>query len=73
MRFLRMLTNALLAGALGASYLTVLLLQLNPQLPLFSETTWRWFAIFAIFYGIHLAVLFYALMMAREFFSLESR
>ena len=34
MRFLRMLTNALLAGALGAAYLTILVLQLNPQVPL---------------------------------------
>ena len=71
MRFLRMLTNALLAGVLGASYLTVLVLQLNPHVPLLSDTTWRWFATLALFYGVHLAVLFYMLMMAREFFSLE--
>ena len=44
MRFLRMLTNSLLAGALGAAYLTVLVLQLNPQIPLAVGTTWRWFA-----------------------------
>ena len=37
MRFLRMLTNSLLAGALGAAYLTVLVLQLNPQIPLAVE------------------------------------
>ena len=43
MRFLRMLTNSLLAGALGAAYLTVIVLQLNPQVPLVSATTWRWF------------------------------
>ena len=36
MRFLRMLTNSLLAGALGAAYLTILVLQLNPQVPLVS-------------------------------------
>ena len=41
MRFLRMLTNSLLAGALGAAYLTVLVLQLNPQIPILSSTTWR--------------------------------
>ena len=40
MRFLRMLTNALLAGALGAAYLTILLLQLNPQVPLASPSVW---------------------------------
>ena len=47
MRFLRMLTNALLAGALGAAYLTILLLQLNPQVPLLSQGVWRWFATLA--------------------------
>jgi predicted AlkP superfamily phosphohydrolase/phosphomutase len=72
MRFLRMLTNSLLAGALGAAYLTVLVLQLNPHVPIASDTTWRWFATLGIFYGVHLAALFYLLMMAREFFSLDS-
>ena len=72
MRFLRMLTNSLLGGVLGASYLTVLVLQLNPQVPIASETTLRWLLTFAAFYGVHLAVVFYVLMMAREFFSLET-
>jgi hypothetical protein len=72
MRFLRMLTNSLIAGALGASYLTVLVLQLNPQVPIVSDTTLRWFATLSLFYGVHLAVMFYALMMAREFFSLDT-
>jgi hypothetical protein len=71
MRFLRMLTNALLAGVLGASYLTVLVLQLNPQVPIASDTTLRWLLTFIGFYGVHLAVVFYVLMMAHEFFSLE--
>ena len=34
MRFLRMLTNSLLAGALGAAFLTIVVLQLNPNVPL---------------------------------------
>ena len=71
MRFLRMLTNAVIAGVLGAAYLTVLVLQLNPQVPLASATTWRWFATLGAFYGVHLAVLFYVLMVMREFFSLD--
>jgi predicted AlkP superfamily phosphohydrolase/phosphomutase len=71
MRFLRMLTNAVIAGVLGAAYLTVLVLQLNPHVPLASATTWRWFATLAAFYGVHLAVLFYVLMVMREFFSLD--
>ena len=66
-----MLTNAVIAGVLGAAYLTVLVLQLNPQVPLASATTWRWFATLGAFYGVHLAVLFYVLMVMREFFSLD--
>jgi predicted AlkP superfamily phosphohydrolase/phosphomutase len=66
-----MLTNSLLAGALGAAYLTILILQLNPQIPLVSDTTWRWFATFAVSYGLHLAVIFYLMMVLREFFALK--
>ena len=66
-----MLTNSVVAGVLGAAYLTVLVLQLNPQVPLLSLTTWRWFLTLAMFYGVHLAVVFYVLMVAREFFSLD--
>ncbi len=66
MRFLRMLTNSLLAGALGAAFLTVIVLQLNPHVPLASETTWRLLASLVMFYGVHLAVLFYVLMVVRE-------
>ena len=71
MRFLRMLTNAVIAGALGAAYLTVLVLQLNPHVPLLSMSVLRWFAALGALYGIHLAVLFYVLMVTREFFSLD--
>lgn len=71
MRFLRMLTNALLAGALGAAYLTILLLQLNPQIPLVSSTVWRWYLTLCALYGVHLALLFYVAMLVREFVSLS--
>ncbi len=67
MRFLRMLTNSLLAGALGAAFLTIIVLQLNPSVPLLSDTTWRLFVALGLFYGVHLAVLFYLLMVGREF------
>jgi hypothetical protein len=69
MRFLRMLTNAIIAGALGAAYLTILVLQLNPSVPLASASTGRWFATFSVFYGVNLALLFYVLMLLREFLS----
>lgn len=71
MRFLRMLTNALVAGALGAAYLTILLLQLNPQIPLASHSVWRWYATLGAFYGVHLALLFYVLMLLRELVSVR--
>jgi hypothetical protein len=71
MRFLRMLTNSLLAGTLGAAYLTVLVLQLNPQIPLVSDTTWRWFLTLCLLYGVHLAVIFYVVIVVREFFVLR--
>jgi hypothetical protein len=66
-----MLTNSLLAGALGAAYLTILVLQLNPQIPVVSNTTWRWFATLALLYGVHLAVSFYLFIVIREFFALR--
>jgi hypothetical protein len=72
MRFLRMFTNSLLAGGLCAAYLTVIVLQLNPHVPLLSGSTWRWFLTLGVTYGLHLAVLFYALIVTREFFSMGS-
>lgn len=71
MRFLRMLTNALLAGAFGAAYLTIIVLQLNPDVPLLSVTPWWWFLTLGMLYGVHLAVAFYVLLMAREFFAMD--
>lgn len=64
-----MLTNSLLAGAFGAAYLTVLVLQLNPHMPMVSTSTWRWFSTLGLFYGVHLAVLFYVIIVLREFFA----
>jgi hypothetical protein len=71
MRFLRMLTNSLLAGAFGSAYLTILVLQLNPEVPLLSSTTWAWFATFVMIYGVHFAVLFYVALVAREFLTMN--
>src|SRR5258708_32460726 len=71
MRFLRLFTNSLLAGALGAAYLTILLLHLNPEVPLVSRSVWRWYATLGAFYGVHLALLFYVTMLLREFVSVD--
>ena len=54
MRYLRMFTNAIVGGLLGAAYLAVLVLQLNPQVPIASATAARWFAALLAFYGLYL-------------------
>lgn len=67
-----MLTNSVLAGAFGAAYLTVLVLQLNPEMPIVSASTWRWFYSLGLFYGVHLAVLFYVVIVLRELFAMAA-
>ena len=71
MRFLRMLTNSLLAGALGAAFLTIVVVQLNPHVPLASATPWRWFVTLGLLYGVHIAVACYVMIVAREFFAMD--
>lgn len=66
MRYLRLLSNAIVAGLIGAAYLTILLLQLNPHLPLDSRVVIEWYAALSLFYGLHLAVGLYLLMMLLE-------
>jgi hypothetical protein len=66
MRYLRMLTNSVLAGLLGAAYVAVILLQINPQLPLEPATLLSLYAPLALFYGLNLAVVFYALIVLRQ-------
>lgn len=66
MRYLRMLTNAIVGGALGAVYLTVVVLLINPQVPLVSRTTGELFLALVSFYGLHLSVAVYLLILARE-------
>jgi predicted AlkP superfamily phosphohydrolase/phosphomutase len=66
-----MLTNSLLAGAFGAAYLTIIVLQLNPDVPLLSATPWWWFLTMGTLYGLHLAVVLYVIIVAREFFTMD--
>ncbi len=72
MRFLRMLTNSLLAGALGAAFLTIIVLQLNPSMPLLSDDD------LAALRGARRCstactsrCVFYLLMVGREFIGLD--
>lgn len=61
-----MATNSIVGGLLGASYVTVLVLQVNPQVPLLAPGVWRWFLTLILFYGVHLSMIFYALVVLRE-------
>ena len=72
MRFLRMLTNSLIAGALGAAFLTIVVVQLNPHVPLASVTPWRWFMTLGLLYGVQIAVGCYVVIVAREFFAMDA-
>jgi hypothetical protein len=66
MRYLRMLSNAMVGGVLGAAYLAVLVLQLNPQVPIVSITAARWFVTLIAFYGLYLSAAVYLLILVRE-------
>lgn len=61
-----MLTNALTGGVLAAAYLAVLVLQLNPQVPLASMTAVRWFGTIIGSYGVIFVIAIYALVLLRE-------
>ena len=71
MRYLRMLTNAVLAGVLAAVYLAILFLQLNPHLPLDPLALWPLLAVVIGFYAVHAAAVFYTLIVLRQLLSAE--
>ncbi len=71
MRYLRILTNAVLAGTLAAAYIAIVFLQVNPHLPLDLPTLWPLLAVVVGFYAVHLAAVFYALIVVRQFVAAE--
>ena len=71
MRYLRMLTNAIAGGVLVAMYLAVLVLQLNPQLPVVSSTALAWFGALLAFYGPYLSVALFFLILGRDLLATE--
>src|SRR2546423_13552112 len=73
MHYLRMLTNALIGGALVGAYVTLLVLQLNPSLILPSLGAVRVMAMWWAFYGFNGAVVFYMLLVLRQLFASEVR
>ncbi len=72
MRYLRMLSNSVIAGAVGAAYVALLVLHLNPSLPLGSAATWWLVATVWGGYGVHLAAIFYAVIVLRQVLSTEA-
>src|SRR5437762_14203049 len=72
MRYLRMLSNSLVAGAMAASYLVVLFLQLNPALPLYDAAPWGLILTIWAGYGLNFSALFYALIVAQQLLAAEA-
>ena len=71
MRYLRMFSNAVIAGGLGSVYVTVLILQLNPNLPLYSGELVPLLVTIGLSYGVHLTAIFYALIVLRQIFAVK--
>lgn len=74
MRYLRMLSNSVLAAVLATSYLVVLFLQLNPRPVLSMSSVLPIVMTVGFYYAVHLTAIFYVLLVvwqlvAREPFS----
>src|SRR6476646_5668966 len=65
MRYLRMLSNSIVAGGTAAAYLVVLVLQINPALPLTTSSSWWLAAPIGAAYGVNLPAACYALIVLR--------
>ncbi len=66
-----MLSNSLGGGAIGAAYMAVLVLQLNPELPLRPTTLGPLYAALALSYGLHFTVASYVLIVLRQLLATE--
>jgi hypothetical protein len=73
MQYVRMLTNSIVAGALVGAYVTLLVLQLNPGVPLNSLAVARLAVTWSAYYGVHAAVAFYAVCVFRQLIIAEAR
>jgi len=69
MRYLRMLSNSAFAGLLAAAYFTLLLLLLNPEVPLGASGPVL--TVIVLSYGLHIAVVSYALYVLRQIVIVE--
>src|SRR5919106_884294 len=73
MRYLRMLSNSVIAAGVASGYLITLFLQLNPSVSIEPTTLLPLATVLAIAYGANLTVLFYALIVLREILDRETR
>jgi len=71
MRYLRMLSNSLIAAAVASGYLTTLVLQLNPSIEIGPTTLLPLALVFGVAYGANLTVVFYALIVFRQILEVE--
>src|SRR5688572_17900075 len=69
MRYLRMLSNSAFAGLLAAAYVTLLLLLLNPEVPL--SAAGPVLTVIVLSYGLHITVVSYALYALRQIAVIE--
>jgi predicted AlkP superfamily phosphohydrolase/phosphomutase len=70
-RYLRLLSNSLAAAILATCYVLILLLQLNPRLPLDPRRLVPIAESVGVFYVVHLMAVFYALLVTRQLLARE--
>jgi hypothetical protein len=70
-RFLRMLSNAAIAAALGSAYLTVVVLHLNAGFPLRPGAVLPLALVMLVAYGTGLTAVFYGMILVRQLFAAE--
>jgi hypothetical protein len=71
MRYLRMLSNSVIAAAVASGYLTTLVLQLNPAIEIGPATLLPLAIVLGVAYGANLTVGFYALIVLRQILAVE--
>jgi predicted AlkP superfamily phosphohydrolase/phosphomutase len=71
MRYLRMLSNSVIAALVAGAYVLTLVVQLNPTLPLGPVRLVPIAATVGLFYALHLTVLFYIVLVLRQLFARE--
>ena len=72
LRYLRMLSNSVAAATLAAGYIVVLVLQLNPSIPLTPRGIFPVLVSLGTFYVVQLTLIFYVALVVRQILSSET-